>query len=208
MRTGFIFVVAVGFSLLGILMSCEEALPTYQDPNSVLKGSVRGRYVLSNTANVVRFDFLVVNTFDETFQDKGILKGEIVITLRRNPSVHKTMSLGPWDLVIGKYEPSTQMLTMDPGDTVRLTVSWDYTDDQLKDLRDSLFIYVTDPGCSVRKIALEELFELEGSLTVFQRAGSITAGPVEFGLCHVDRWVPPQICTSILPEEACDVLNR
>jgi hypothetical protein len=208
MKSGIMVVVALSCVALGIFASCQESLPPYNDPADVLKGSVRGRYVFSATANAVRFDFTVVNTFDETFQDRGILRGEIVLTLRRKPTVHKALSLGPSNLTEGNFVFSTQVLTMDPGDTIRLTATWDYTDDSYRDLRDSEFVYIQDPGCPFRNISLEEVFDVRGSLMVFDKVEEVSAVPVEFGFCHVDRWVAPQVCTSILPEEACKVLSR
>ena len=146
--------------------------------------------------------------FDETFQEKGILRGEIVIMLRRDPTVHKTLELSALDLASGNYNSVTQVLTMDPGDTIRLFTPWDYTDDSYQDLRESEFVYISDPYCAIRKVSLEEVFDVRGRLTVFDRVPQVKAGPTEFDFCHVDTWVSPQICTTILPEEACKVLPR
>ena len=154
---------------LGLLSSCQEELPVYQDPRSVLKGSVGEQYLLSSTENVVRLEFAAVNRYDETFQAEGVLRGEMTLTLGRRPEVRKTLILGPSNVVKGQYNPTSHELTMDPGDTVRFAVYWDYTDDEGRDLRRTEFDYKIDSACPMRQVALEELFSVRGTVRIYDK---------------------------------------
>lgn len=192
--------VAVILSGSLLVLSCEESLPPYDDPREVVDGTVRGRYELFFGDNRLKVDIFLVNTFDETFQARAFFEGEGVITLRRKPSVQKTFTITPDLFVSGTYNRFTGILTMDPGDTVRLTYVWNFVDDNNRDLRDLEFQYVQDPSCPGRMIAREEMFVLRARVKVYDKIREVVSAPWEFALCYVNPVVDPQVCPPTWPE--------
>jgi len=182
------------------MISCEESLPPYQDPTDALTGSVRGRYTYTATENNVKIDIIIVNTFDETFEAEGILEGRATITLQRDQSVVKTVDITPSLWANGDYNPATRVLHMDPGDTLRLMYTWFFDDDSGEDVRDR-FLYVKQPSCTLRSISLEEAFFLRANVKVYDKAPEVAAPQALFSICHVDVWIPPQVCLSLDVEE-------
>jgi hypothetical protein len=197
--------------LLGwVVFSCNESLPTYRDPAHVFSGELAARYTLTLNENSLKIEFRFTNVFDETLAGVASLEGSGIITLRRKPAVRKTFTMTVAHLVSGKYVPATRMLTIDPGDTVRLIYTWDFRDDTGNDLRTGEFTYFPDPTCTFdepvpveRRIAARETFIISASLRVFDRITPVVVGPIEYSLCHVDRYVSPNVCPPILPELSC-----
>ena len=130
----------------------------------------------------------------------------MALSPRRKSEVRKTLFLSESNLVAGQYDPLAGEPTTDPGDTIRFGVHWDYTDDANRNLRNTDFRYVSDSGCAFCGIALEELTVRRVSISVFDRLNTVTVGPVEFSVCHVDGRVDPHVCVAILPDEACEFL--
>ncbi len=190
--------------------SCKEELPPYEDPREVLKGTMTGRYVFHQSENAVAVYFTVVNAYDETLEAQAILQGDVEISLRRVEGVRRGLSISSADLIyVRNYDAVTGVLRLDAGDSLVFRVRWDFVDDQGRDLRETQFRYIPDPVCStLRKIALEETFSLEGRVRIFDKVAPVQGGPVLFSLCHVSAWVSPQVCVSILPDEACNFLPR
>ena len=198
-------------SLLTLLLSCvsiscNETLPEYRDPLDVLSAHVRGRYILVVSDNSLKVDLLVVNTFDETFEAKAILAGSGTITMKRKPNIRKTFSLTAANWTNGKYNPTTGILRMDPGDTLRLVYSWNFIDDNGTDVRASEFYYVPDASCPGRRIAARESFIFQARMKIFDRIPEVVAEPYEFYLCHVNFWIRGGDCPPIQedrPETYC-----
>lgn len=196
-------VCSVFLLLVGLSLSCKEPLPSYQDPTQVFSGTLRPVYQYSGTQNSLNAQLVVVNDYDETFEGRTLFEGTIEIVLARKPDLKKTFFLSSSNLIQGKYNPGSRVLTLDPGDSVRVGVAWNFVDDRGTDLRQQEFFYRTDPTCTLRRIAAEEVFTLTGRLKLFDRTEEIKFGPVTYALCHVNVWVDPRLCTSITPEEAC-----
>lgn len=202
LRKTILFLSIAGYCTL-IISGCDESLPPYEDPRDVLKASLNGRYVLSATENSIKIDVYVVNTFDETFQAKGILDGVGTIMSKRDNSFIRTFTLTPSHWTWGKYDTRTGVLTMDPGDTLRLTYSWNYLDDKGRDARESIFSYFTDRTCTFRRISIEETFILQVKIKVYEKVPEIVSKSFEYSLCHVSSWVDPKVCTRIRTDLPC-----
>lgn len=203
----FVFIVIGG-------AGCKESLPPYHDPREVLNGEIRARYTLALNENSVKIEIRFTNIYDETLHGVAALQGGGTITLKRKSSVRKTFEINASQWISGKYVPSTRVLTVDPGDTVRLIYTWDFRDDNGNDLRTTEFRYYADPQCHMdqpvpveRNIAGQETFVIQASLKVFDRIPEIVIGPIEFSMCHVDKYVAPSLCPPIFPERACESLR-
>ncbi len=191
--------------LLGFSLSCKEPLPAYQDPTQVFSGILRPVYRYSGTQNSLNAQLVVVNDYDETFEGRTLFEGTIEIVLARKPDLKKTFFLSSSNLIQGKYNPGSRILTLDPGDSVRVGVAWNFVDDRGVDLRQQEFSYQTDQTCSLRKIAAEETFTITGRLKLYDRTDEIKFGPVVFTMCHVNVWVDPRFCTTLTADEACRI---
>lgn len=201
--------IQVLFILIFLFFSCKETLPPYLSPERVLVGDVGGLYVLTASDNSVKLYFTVRNVFDETLQGPAKLAGKIQIVLGRNPQVRKTAVLGVSNILYARsYDRQTGVITLDPGDSIRLGYSWDLVDDNGIDLRTSFFSYVSDPTCpdslpETRRITLEEKFQISGELLVFDRTGQVVPAPKELAFCYATNWVNPKYCPPIIPGEPC-----
>ncbi len=155
------------------------------------------------------------NIYEETLQSTAPLKGTIEITWLRYPNVRKTDSIDVSNLVYARsYDRVRGILTLDPGDSIRLEYSWNLVDDN------GTFIYnegenqltawkFIDTLCIAaprRKIAREETFILKGEFFVFKQAAPARFGPTPFSLCYVDKWVQPNAinkCYWIFADSSC-----
>ena len=183
--------------------SCSEALPPYEDPRDILDGKTIARYVFSSRENTMSVNLIFTNEFDETLEGKAVLAGQGTITWARDPNVRKTFTITPANLTNGKFNPTTSVLTMDPGDSLRLNYRWNFIDDTGMDLRQDGFLYFTDPTCSFRKISYEETFIIRAEIKVFERIGPMAIRLTEFTMCHVTPWVSQQACPSISTDAPC-----
>lgn len=192
-------------AVVGLCLSCKERLPSYEDPTQIFSGILRPTYQYSGTQNSLNVQLVVVNDFDETFEGRTLFEGTVEIVLARKPDLKKTFFLSSSNLIQGKYNAGSRVLTLDPGDSVRVRVSWNFVDDQGTDLRQQEFSYRTDQTCFQRRIAGEEVFTITGRLKLYDRTEEIKFGPVIYAICHINAWVDPRFCPTITPEEACRV---
>lgn len=189
-----------------LLGSCNEELPVRRDPANVFDVSFGGLYILSSVENTLQIFMSVVNSYDETFQDAALMQGRLLITLRRDPQYHRSYSLSSANLVTSKgYNPATGQLTINPGDTVKFAVKWDFIDDRNVDFRQDVFKYSLDPSCSTsgRMIADREDFLVSGDMQLFAASGLSIGKMAIVSLCHVNKWVNPKDCPPIITNPPC-----
>jgi hypothetical protein len=123
--------------LIMFIGSCDESLPPYRAPAGLFEGWLRGSYVLTRTDNSLKVYFTIRNIFDESFQGPAELTGSIRIVSARNPDIAKTFFLTARNIIEGSgYDGATGTLLLDPGKSIRLGVSWNFVDDEGRDLRD------------------------------------------------------------------------
>ncbi|MBI3787374.1 MAG: hypothetical protein HY276_03865 [Ignavibacteriales bacterium] len=191
------------FSLL--LGSCDEELPVYQAPNNRFAGALKPSYILTPSNNEMSIELFVLNVFDETFQAPGILKGSIEIVSVKDPSVRRIFTLGSGNLIrTPEYNRTTGILTMDPGDTVHMGVTWLLDDERDKDLRIDFFRYVQDKTCPLRCLAYPEDFIITAELKLYDQRAPIRFGPLRYSFCLVSNYVNPRFgCPPILTSSPC-----
>lgn len=176
---------------LSFIMSgtiCNEALPPYIDPREVFEGTIQGAYL--------RVYLDVTNSYDETLEGPAVLSGEVEIVYATDPSLSWKLMITSANLLTSRnYNPSTGVLRVDAGETLRFLLNWGVIADNGVDLSSQVFRYWEDPDCSYgRCIAEKEAFIARGSVTIFKKTGTITFGPILFSLCHVIGDVPPNFC--------------
>lgn len=182
--------------------SCEENLPVYEMPENVLQCAIGVDYVLSPTDNSIKVYFIVVNTFDETLEAPGVLTGTISLTSVRDPEIKKTYEVGPATVIAARgYNRFTGTLRIDPGDSIRYLVSWNFQQaDNGLDLRTGFFRYYADLICNgatiSRCFAYTEPFVIEANVKIYDQTAPQTASTV-YPLCFVSRYVLPKLCPTV-----------
>ena len=152
-------VLGLSMFLLSLSLSCDEQLPLYAEPNFIFEASLSGFYAHSLSDNSLKIYLTVKNIYHETFQEEALLQGELLVTSVRDSALQRRFTLSFAEVIEGPgYNRRTGVLTMEPGATVRLGVSWDFVDDRGKDLRYDFFEYVEDPACPSRCLAMPEEF--------------------------------------------------
>jgi hypothetical protein len=146
----------------------------------------------------------VKNVFDETFQAPMALRGNLEISVARKPEIRKTTTLLASDILEARgYSSATGILTMDPGDSMRLGYSWNFIDDSGFDIRRGVLQMIVDSLCKVRCISLEETLILKGEIKVYERTAPVKFGPTAFTFCYVTNWVNTRECSPVFPDSLC-----
>jgi len=202
------FLGILGAALLLAIGPCSESLPVYQEPQKLFDGKIEGVYVLTISDNSMKVYLSVTNIFDETFEGQGVLTGSIEIVSARDPNVRKTFSVSGGNVISARgYDRATGRLVIDPGDTLRLGVSWNLVDDSGRDLRRDFFSYIQDSTCLeyMRCLAFTEDFILQGSVKLYDRTAPVLAGPTAYSFCYVTKWISPKDCPPIITSAPCNL---
>ncbi len=174
-----------------LLGPCDEPLPPYTEPEKILDGALTGLYIYpglpNRPENKLAVYFTFTNEYEETLQDTVHFQGSIEIRSARIPAVKKTFQIGASNLHTGaeRYDPITRILTIDPGESVSFTVSWDFiSDDNGVDARQVIFDFYTDPNCETHCRAAREDLAISGELFVFDERAPVIASVV-FPICYM-----------------------
>jgi hypothetical protein len=134
------FVLAVLLALF-VAMTCEESLPPYNEPSQVyemrLSSSQAGlNLVIRDTLAVVRgkgnIDFIISlkNVYEETLQDTLKYQiGSLDIWWEKKPHIKQILPITIRNEIYTEEIGFWGDICMDPGDSIRLVVSWDWVDD-------------------------------------------------------------------------------
>lgn len=179
-------------------LSCNEVLPSRDDAPRAFETTLTTQYFLAQSDNSLKIYVTVKNIFDETFEDRAVLKGTLELTLVRIPEIKKTIQLTSENVITApKYNRETGILTLDPGRSLVMSYSWDFHADSSVSLPDSIFHYYPDETCFGRKIAFQEDILIKGELAIFERATSLVISPAKFSFCYVNIWVRPGSCPPV-----------
>jgi hypothetical protein len=169
------------------LNSCHESLPLREDPKDILVANLKASYFayLSDTTMTVNLD--VENKFDETLQDSALLEGNLTIRWLTDSQYGKTIKLTKQNLQNNvKYNPSTGILTVDPGEVLHFTYIWNFTNDTGYYITQNFKTYLA-PNCLLngdKIFVARESFSIEGSMNVFTHTGFTVPGPITFSCCY------------------------
>lgn len=164
---GCVAVCIIGIFL--ILMKCEESLPSYQSPSDLLAIRQMQAEVGGVERSTLVFDIKGVNNYDDTLQDTARVSGTLDVWFPSHENWRITLPITNADLkppsrLIGR------LLTIDPGDTFRVQVSWNLLlqsgEDILVQIPDDYFYEKT--GTHYTKA---EDLKYQASFTLFRQAG-------------------------------------
>jgi hypothetical protein len=176
-------------------LSCKEPLPEYSDPRDLLASYFFGAYVITPGENAVRVYMTIVNRFDETFDARALLNGSLVITWGGDPTLKKTVTLSPANLIYARgFNPVTGALRFDPGDSIRIGYSWNLTSDDGRSLL-NVVPMMADPTCPIRQISIHPvMLVFEGNTVVYERTGPVTPQIFRFEFTLAYQFVDPRNC--------------
>ena len=190
------------FLFTGII--CQEDLPPYEDPRTILQGTAEGSYFFTQTQNSIQVRMTIRNGYDETLEGEASLSGAGTITLLKDTSIHRTFAWAVSTMVGSpQYNPATRILTLDPGEEIQFVYTWNYMDDSGNDVRQSVFVYRSDAGCTLRVISHPETFLLSNRIKIFESLADMTIPEREFQICHISTWIDPRVCSPVFPATAC-----
>jgi|SRR5579862_3153812 len=199
-----------GYWYFSILMSiasisCHESLPGSYDPGNVFIAGLSTQYIVTETENTIHLCVRFRNVFDETLQDTLLLNGYISIALTRDTSYRKTYVLSGANLVRGKYDPSTNIITADPDSLYILRAIWDFTDDEGRDVRTIMF-FQGYPSCIHRDTTIET-FTVKGQLTIMNHTNPLVFPPVQFTHIIERQTFYPKSCPGVATISDDDTCN-
>ncbi len=137
------------FFTLGLLSlfvnSCNDPLPTYTPPTNVLsadvlplnaiKDTVRYSMLDNNNPNLVKitlnsafygYEIKIVNMYEETIQDYFEVEGTLELSWKEKPELKSVIPITATSFYSGVLDPTSNLLTINPGDTVKLRVYWNF----------------------------------------------------------------------------------
>jgi hypothetical protein len=190
--------------------TCEEFLPAYREPETVLEATLSAQYILEISDNSLKVYLTARNVFDETFQARADVKGTIELVSMRDSTVRKTFPLSAANFIEAPgYNRNTGILTLNPNQTARLGISWNFvTDDAGRDIRREFFKYIEDPTCEGRCFALTEDWVIRGRVQLFEKTGTSIADSVQYALCFVNMYFrsgPEGGCVSVDTNAPCNL---
>ena len=113
----------------------ENVLSTEIIPLNAATDSVRYSMVDNNNPNLARvtltspyhgYEIAIVNNYEETIQDDLEIEGHLELAWEEKPELKAVIPLTNTSFYDGDYDPATGLLTINPGDTVRLRAYWDF----------------------------------------------------------------------------------
>jgi hypothetical protein len=198
LRTILLFALYIGI-LIG--SSCDESLPPRNNPKIIFKGDLSCYYFYTLKENDCKFFIDVKNIYSETIQDTAIVQGTIEVILKRDPRYHKTIQLSLQNLTgMYVYDPSTNLLTIDPGKEEVFSATWDFIDDNQVDFTTAIFAYSQDPNCPGRFISQTETFIVKGTIQIIRGGEIVPFGPKEFNTFSI---IPSYIVSKICVGGGC-----
>jgi hypothetical protein len=215
------------------LFSCNESLPARDDMSHLLSVKVRSKYYSvpnSNAAGQIQLFVTVKNNMDETLDDVVRMDGTLEITWvpkkedSPNFTLKRTIKLSRSNIDYAKrYNPLSQRLTLEPMDSVVLSVLWNLKTDDSTYLM-MYFPAVQEPSCYVfqignppglRRISAAQNFHVAASIKIFDRMAVLAAesivvrhcvkGP-DGGEANGSLKLPP--CPDFTKVDPCSVIGQ
>jgi hypothetical protein len=151
----------------------------------------------------------IVNTFDETFQARLSLEGNLDIQWERYPELKTSIPIQQFTLIYAhNYDSQTKILTIDPGDSLTLFYFWNFRTDDLVFVPDG-FTYETETSCRIGGAYLQvqrekETFILTGRVKMFDKLGFFIVDQSRFDICHYAKdFVSARDCANTLAGRPC-----
>ena len=169
----------VTFTFCMSLLSCEESLPTRNEPENLIVGDFRlNSYrinVCASTSSPMiykAFSVGIKNIFDETLQNSMKISVDLTLWTKYWPDVKRNIHFE-------KINPN-EIITIDPGTTYWIDIEWDHKDDNGNYIWDAV-----RPAVNLSKWGNEIEFYVSGTIQVFSNVQSIPTEEFEFTLLYV-----------------------
>jgi hypothetical protein len=209
---------ALSLGILVTSLSCNEELPPYREPETLLTVSVDGEYFLGDTEHYLGVYVRIRNIFEETLDGPASLAGDVIITAARDPSIKKTLKLSSQNLISGNYSPDG-VLRIDPNSTAVMKAVWAFPGDSVfvdggRDIvhgAEGVPVFLrlgTDSTCRYRLLAAPEDLLLQANLTVFTKKSPISTDIVVFPFCFITNYVTTKLCPAIVTMPPCNYWRR
>lgn len=168
-------------ALACLSLSCNESLPTYEDPQNVLALKVTLIEQLNDRIappgrQVVHVVLEAENIHDEVFFDSVNIGGAVRIWWKRKPVRFRTMLLTEDNLLDHDLISNGKIMLL-PGQKVALDLYWNLrTDEGIYLPREMNFAFLRRRVCDYNVACADpEEFVLEASLKIFDRLGVVQA---------------------------------
>ena len=211
---------------------CRENLPVKEDISRQVTVYVRSQYETvshSRFAGSVRLYVTVVNRTEETLDDIAPISGrfEIKWQVPKDDAprfdITRTILISPGNIFYAKqFNTQTKRLTIDPNDSVVLSVVWDLkTNDNTYLLpffpweEDRTECHVMLGSSTVlRRITTPQWFTLKANVKIFDRLSVLYAAPMSIRHCIMlphngEVTAPPyKPCTDLIHFDPCVVIGQ
>lgn len=213
---------------------CRENLPVRVDLSDQVRVTVRSRYETkskSSQAGQIRIFLTVTNRTDETLDDVAPISGQLEVTWQVPKdyaprfSITRTLPFTFRNIFSAKkFNEQTQRLTIDPKDSLVISMVWDLKSNDSTYLlpyfpwtEDMSGCYVAMPFESVpvrRRISVPQAFIVKANVKIFDRLAVLTARPTTIRQCimhpHNGEFsLPPfQPCSDLTFFDPCDVIGH
>lgn len=181
-------------------IGCSESLPFVADPNNILASDVTPRLIVDdNYVSYYEFDVMLVNTYDEVLQAEAKINGVMEIEWKDSPITIKSLKSIPITsehiIKAAQYDPETNILTLEQGDTLTFRVRWDVTLNDGSDLF-NFFDYVFS-SCQVRffrfddpgnaKVTKPQTIKTKTTIQLFNKRATVQVIK-DFQLCFINKF--------------------
>ena len=208
---------------LFFLWGCAESLPPRSDPANLFTVSITTEYNIVNNFGWLDVFVTLKSNYDETLQDVALLDGTLMIDWTQDPALRgnivprRTAHFEPAQIVSAKkYDSFTRMLTIDPGDSIRLRYRWNFKTDDSTDLYKQ-FKYQPDKSCLIggggesapqyRRFSANQPFQISAQVKIFDRSAMVYSAPFSVVTCAVLPKTNSGACKAIDPDNPCSALQ-
>ncbi|MBP6671883.1 MAG: hypothetical protein KA247_01980 [Bacteroidetes bacterium] len=224
------------FIVLTVMTGCRENLPVKEDISDQITVKLRSQYETvshSRFAGSVRLYVTVVNRTEETLDDIAPISGRFEVKWQVPKDnaplfdLTRTILISPGNIFYAKhFNGLTKRLSIDPNDSIVLSVVWDLrTNDSTYLL--PLFPWTVDQTeCHVRmpletstvlrRITTPQWFTVKANVKIFDRLSVLYAAPMSIRHCimiphngEVQEPSPPyKKCTDLTLFDPCAVIGQ
>ncbi len=220
------------------LFSCNEQFPLREEVSDIVTIKIWSLYYTKSHSpypGQIRTYISVMNNTDETLDDISPLIGSVEINWTprqeegRQFRTSKTLKLSAENIFHGTYNKFTKRLTLDPGDSLVLSVDWDLVTDDGTDLF-KYFHWNSDLKCRVyyaedinvspkklivgyRSISDQQNFMVKANIKLFDRLAMLYIQNIKISECFMyghegEGDLNQSPCTDFTQFDPCSVIGQ
>ena len=197
------------FLICMAISGCDEQLPSRNNPIDLFTGKIEVGYIYTHLQNGITFIIYITNNYSESFSEdikfEGTLEIEWVAPVDMIGSINpsRTIKLQLDHLNAKGLNRQTNVLTINPQDTLRIIYTWDFKFDDSTDIRTIPFFrndakIIDCPnidGLNVvpRVVFRNQPFNVKCSVKLFDKLATISIPKTTLHSCSINFW-PDKIC--------------